>query len=165
MLKLILPSNLRISDFVIVAIVDPVLWYHLLGSKQENWMCRTTTKYDNLTRKINQHNTKFYVETQIVKKPRAARTRKIHYVEELQNWPQSNMLRKESQYKWLQYHSNTLSQFKKIVNNIWCRRILVKMLLGGDDPWGLRIIPFLGCSLRILGMMDDPCLRIDPFLG
>jgi len=27
----------------------------------------------------------------------------------------------------------TLSQFKKIVNNIWCRRILVKMLLDGDE--------------------------------
>jgi len=80
------------------------------------------------------------METQIGKKPRAAKTGKIHYVEKIQNWPQSNVLREEVQYKWLQYYSNTLSQFKKTVNNIWFRRILVKMLLDGDEAWGWSLI-------------------------
>jgi len=80
------------------------------------------------------------MEIQIGKKPRAARIGKIHYVEKIQIWPQSNVLREEGQYKLLQYHTNTLSQFKKIVNNIWCRRILEKMLLDGYETWGWSLI-------------------------
>ena len=73
------------------------------------------------------------METQIGKKPRAARTEKFTMLRRYKIDHKAMYL--EKKVKISDYNITlTLSHNTKIVNNIWCRRILVKMLLGGDDP-------------------------------